>query len=216
MEQRLKVSLLFFIVVLAILVYSNPINGFNLDLNNYTVFSGPEDSYFGFSVDFYQSSSKRISVVVGAPRANTSQPGISRGGSVFMCPWTSSGESCQTLNFDQKGDENIKLGKMLLMAHKSNQWLGASVRTYKNYILACAPMFHWNVLTDKEEAMNTPVGNCQLLDTQTGEVANYAPCRELHVEAIYSSGYPDRRYCEAGFTTDITEVTCFSFNDSGV
>ncbi|KTG38193.1 hypothetical protein cypCar_00012152 [Cyprinus carpio] len=135
MEQRLKVSLRFFIVFLSILIYSNHISGFNLDLNSYTVFSGPEDSYFGFSVDFYQSSSKSISVVVGAPRANTSQPGVSRGGSVFMCPWTSSGESCQTLNFDQKGDENITFIEMLLMAHKSNQWLGASVRTYKNYIL---------------------------------------------------------------------------------
>uniref|UniRef100_A0A673HAV4 Integrin alpha-8-like n=1 Tax=Sinocyclocheilus rhinocerous TaxID=307959 RepID=A0A673HAV4_9TELE len=123
-SRRLKVSLWFFIVFLSILIYSNHISGFNLDLNNYTVFSGPEDSYFGFSVDFYQSSSK--SVVVGAPRANTSQPGVSRGGSVFMCPWTSSGESC---------DENITFVKMLLMAHKSNQWLGASVRTYKNYIL---------------------------------------------------------------------------------
>uniref|UniRef100_A0A673HCI3 Integrin alpha-8-like n=1 Tax=Sinocyclocheilus rhinocerous TaxID=307959 RepID=A0A673HCI3_9TELE len=198
----------FFIVFLSILIYSNHISGFNLDLNNYTVFSGPEDSYFGFSVDFYQSSSKSVSVVVGAPRANTSQPGVSRGGSVFMCPWTSSGESCQTLNFDQKGDENITFVKMLLMAHKSNQWLGASVRTYKNYILACAPMFHWNVLMEKEEAMNTPVGNCQLLDMQTGEVANFAPCRELYVEGIYASGYPDRRYCEAGFTTDITERHC--------
>uniref|UniRef100_A0A672MWZ8 Integrin alpha-8-like n=1 Tax=Sinocyclocheilus grahami TaxID=75366 RepID=A0A672MWZ8_SINGR len=216
MEQRLKVSLWFFIVFLSILIYSNHISGFNLDLNKYTVFSGPEDSYFGFSVDFYQSSSKSISVVVGAPRANTSQPGVSRGGYVFMCPWTSSGESCQTLNFDQKGDENITLVKMLLMAHKSNQWLGASVRTYKNYILACAPMFHWNVLMEKEEAMNTPVGNCKLLDMQTGEVANYAPCRELYVEGIYASGYPDRRYCEAGFTTDITEVPCFSFNDSQI
>uniref|UniRef100_A0A671LTC5 Integrin alpha-8-like n=1 Tax=Sinocyclocheilus anshuiensis TaxID=1608454 RepID=A0A671LTC5_9TELE len=217
MEQRLKVSLWFFFnVFLSILIYSNHISGFNLDLNNYTVFSGPEDSYFGFSVDFYQSSSKSTSVVVGAPRANTSQPGVSRGGSVFMCPWASSGESCQTLNFDQKGDENITLVQMLLMAHKSNQWLGASVRTYKNYILACAPMFHWNVLMEKEEAMNTPVGNCKLLDMQTGEVANYAPCRELYVEGIYASGYPDRRYCEAGFTTDITEVPCFSFNDSQI
>uniref|UniRef100_A0A673HLE8 Uncharacterized protein n=1 Tax=Sinocyclocheilus rhinocerous TaxID=307959 RepID=A0A673HLE8_9TELE len=59
MEQRLKVSLLFFTLILSILIYSNHISGFNLDLNNYTVFSGPEDSYFGFSVDFYQSSSKR-------------------------------------------------------------------------------------------------------------------------------------------------------------
>ncbi|ROL27911.1 Integrin alpha-IIb [Anabarilius grahami] len=135
MEKRLEVSLLFFTGYLSIFIYPNHISGFNLDLNKYTVFSGPEDSYFGFSVDFYQSSSKSISVVVGAPRANTSQPGISHGGSVFICPWTSSGESCQTLNFDQKGDENITFGNMLLMAHKSNQWLGASVRAYNNYIL---------------------------------------------------------------------------------
>uniref|UniRef100_A0A671MNR0 Uncharacterized protein n=1 Tax=Sinocyclocheilus anshuiensis TaxID=1608454 RepID=A0A671MNR0_9TELE len=67
-----------------------------MDLNNYTVFSGPEDSYFGFS--WWCPL-----VVVGAPTANTSQSGVSRGGSVFMCPWTSSEESCQTLNFDQKG-----------------------------------------------------------------------------------------------------------------
>ncbi len=53
---------------------------------------------------------------------------------------------------------------------------------------ACAPMFHWNVLTEKDEAMNTPVGNCQLLDMQTKEVANYAPCRELYVESIYTRG----------------------------
>ncbi len=64
MEQMLKVSLLFFIVFLSILIYSIPISGFNLDLKNYTVFSGPEDSYFGFSVDFYQSSSKGWVVVV--------------------------------------------------------------------------------------------------------------------------------------------------------
>jgi len=49
-------------------------------------------------------------------------------------------------------------------------------------------MFHWNVLLEKEEAMNTPVGNCQLLNMQTGELANYAPCREEYVEAIYTRG----------------------------
>ncbi|NP_001003857.1 integrin alpha-IIb precursor [Danio rerio] len=201
MDKKLEFSLLF----LSILIFTNHIRGFNLDLNQYTVFSGPEDSYFGFSVDFYQSSSKSVSVVVGAPRANTNQSGVSHGGSVFMCPWATRGQSCQTLNFDQKGDENITFGNMLLMAHKSNQWLGASVRTYNNYILACAPLFHWNVLVDQEEAMNTPVGNCQLLNMKTGELANYAPCREEYVYAIYTRGYPDRRYCEAGFTTDITK-----------
>ncbi|TRY96488.1 hypothetical protein DNTS_031539, partial [Danionella cerebrum] len=191
------------LLVWTIIIRTALIRGFNLNLNQPTVFSGPEDSYFGFSVDFYQSGSK--SVVIGAPRANTRQPGVSRGGSVFICPWTVAGEGCQPLHFDDKGDENITLGKMLLLGHKSNQWHGASVRTHNNYILACAPLFHWNVLVDEEEAMNTPVGNCQLLNMQTGELAHYAPCREEYVEAIYRRGYPDRRYCEAGFTTDISK-----------
>lgn len=59
-------------------------------------------------------------------------------------------------------------------------------------------MFHWNVLLEKEEAMNTPVGNCQLLNMQTGELANYAPCREEFVEAIYT------RECK---TLNFTAVT---------
>nr|XP_055050439.1 integrin alpha-IIb [Misgurnus anguillicaudatus] len=204
MEERFKVSLLIYTVLLSLLIYPHHIDGFNLDLKNYTVYSGPEDSYFGFSVDFYQSGSESKSVVVGAPRANTSQPGVSHGGSVFLCPWTSTGESCQILKFDQKGDENFTRENKVLMAHKSNQWMGASVRTYNNYILACAPMFHWNVLMGKEEAMNTPVGNCKVLNTQTEDVVNYSPCREQHVDAIYK-GYPDRRYCEAGFDADITK-----------
>lgn len=52
-------------------------------------------------------------------------------------------------------------------------------------------MFHWNVLMEKEEAMNTPVGNCQLMNMQTGQVVNYAPCRELHVDAVYARGCED-------------------------
>lgn len=50
---------------------------------------------------------------------------------------------------------------------------------------ACAPLFHWNVVQDDDEAMNTPVGNCQLLNMLNGEIANYAPCRGYYVEDTY-------------------------------
>lgn len=42
----------------------------------------------------------RVSVVVGAPRDDV---GPSRGGSVFLCPWKSTGHACQKLNFNQSG-----------------------------------------------------------------------------------------------------------------
>ncbi|XP_060757881.1 integrin alpha-IIb isoform X2 [Neoarius graeffei] len=179
-------------------------SSFNLDLTNYTEFSGPEGSYFGFSVDFFQARSQQVSVVVGAPRDDV---GPSRGGSVFLCPWNSTERACQKLNFDQSGDVNMTLLGRFLVSHKSNQWLGATVRTYNNFVLACAPLFHWNVIDNNDEAMNTPVGNCQLLNVRTGEIANYAPCRRYDLEATYQarSGYQDRRYCEAGFSSDISE-----------
>ncbi|XP_030649835.1 integrin alpha-IIb [Chanos chanos] len=181
-----------------------PVYSINLDLTNYTELWGPEDSYFGFSVDFIEQRDKTVSIVVGAPRANTPQPGVTAGGSVFLCPWSSSGETCQSLGFDQRGDENFTFANFVLKAHKSKQWFGSSVRVKDHYILACAPLFHWNVYRDGDEAMNTPVGNCQVLNILSGEVANYAPCRALQVEKDYKY-YADRRYCEAGFSSDITK-----------
>ncbi|XP_058231875.1 integrin alpha-IIb isoform X1 [Hemibagrus wyckioides] len=176
---------------------------FNLDLDNYTELSGPDGSYFGFSVDFIQTRSQ--GVIVGAPRHDV---GPSRGGSVFLCPWNSSKRvECQKMNFDQTDDVNITYLNIYFVSHKSNQWFGAMVRAYNDFVLACAPLFHWNVYMDNDEAMNTPVGNCQLLNMLTGEIANYAPCRGTEVENIYNArkNFNDRRYCEAGFSSDITE-----------
>ncbi|XP_036446093.1 integrin alpha-IIb [Colossoma macropomum] len=199
-----KKNLFLFILGLTASILPHQSSSFNLDLNNYSEQSGPEGSYFGFSVDFLQANSKEVSVVVGAPRDNV---GSSQGGSVFNCPWTSTKGPCQRLAFDQTGDENILFNDIHLMAHKSNQWLGATVRVYNSSILACAPLFHWNVVQGTEEAMNTPVGNCQLLDTVTGNLANYAPCRGIAVEETYTKarGFQDRRYCEAGFSSDFTK-----------
>ncbi|KAM9457395.1 integrin alpha-IIb [Clarias gariepinus] len=201
--ERLK-NLFVFAIFLTASVFLHQGCSFNLDLTNYVELSGPEGSYFGFSVDFLQAQNQNVSVIVGAPRDDV---GTERGGSVFSCPWDSTKRACQKLKFDETGDVNITLDIMILKAHKSNQWLGATVRTYDSYVLACAPLFHWNVIQDKDEAMNTPVGNCQLLDMLTGNIANYAPCRGFEVEHNYQSkrGVQDRRYCEAGFSSDITK-----------
>ncbi|XP_062342010.1 integrin alpha-IIb [Osmerus eperlanus] len=172
-----------------------------------SLFSGPEGSYFSFSADFYQLPNTTLGVVVGAPRANSSQPGVIEGGAVFFCPWSSSGGACDVLNFDLKGDETFRTPNLQQKTSKSHQWLGASVRSLQDHILACAPLFHWNVKTERGESENTPVGTCLLLNVQTGQSLHYSPCRDNLVEADYKARkyINDRRYCEAGFSSDVTK-----------
>ncbi|XP_020341906.1 integrin alpha-IIb [Oncorhynchus kisutch] len=181
----------------------------NLNLVNFTEFSGPEGSFFGFSADFYQFSNKTISVVVGAPRANTSQPRVTEAGAVYLCPWAQTGGACTTMTFDTKGDEVYPHQNLVISSSKSHQWFGATVRSSGNYIVACAPLFHWNVIDvgEREEAQNTPVGTCLVLNTLTGETVNFSPCRDVMTEKNYKAlkYTTDRRYCEVGFSSDITK-----------
>ncbi|KAM6957804.1 integrin alpha-IIb [Aplochiton taeniatus] len=146
-------------------------------------------------------------IVIGAPKANTSQPGVREGGGVYLCPWSPGGGTCDVIDFDLKGDETYTGSVLHFQSFKSNQWFGASVRSAQGHILACAPLFHWNVMKEKAESQNTPVGNCFLLDQITGDSTPFSPCRDILVEADYKalSYINDRRYCEAGFSSDITK-----------
>uniref|UniRef100_A0A8D2HHW4 Integrin subunit alpha V n=1 Tax=Urocitellus parryii TaxID=9999 RepID=A0A8D2HHW4_UROPR len=131
---------------------------FNLDVDSPAEYSGPEGSYFGFAVDFFVPSASSMFLLVGAPKANTTQPGIVEGGQVLKCDWSSS-RRCQPIEFDAT-------------EFKSRQWFGASVRSKQDKILACAPLYHWRTELKQERE---PVGTCFLQDgTKTVE---YAPCR---------------------------------------
>lgn len=46
----------------------------------------------------------RISVLVGAPKANTSQPGIVEAGAVYYCPWPGHPDSCRQIPFDNSSE----------------------------------------------------------------------------------------------------------------
>ncbi|MEQ2158900.1 hypothetical protein GOODEAATRI_016963, partial [Goodea atripinnis] len=41
-------------------------------------------------------------IVIGAPKANTSQPGVTEGGAVFLCTWSPRG-ACDIIDFDLTG-----------------------------------------------------------------------------------------------------------------
>ncbi|KAF1383041.1 hypothetical protein PFLUV_G00150150 [Perca fluviatilis] len=163
---------------------------FNLDAEKPSVFSGPERSYFGFSVDFFKTSNNLNSdVLVGAPRANASSTGsVVERGAVYSCPWKSS-SACQLLQFDTSDDR--KNGQGAQMEFKSKQWFGASVRSDGEHILACAPLYQWSTFGVSERE---PVGTCYLKKGAT--VVEYSPCRS-------SANSPEGQgFCQAGFSVD--------------
>uniref|UniRef100_A0A665WJQ6 Integrin, alpha 2b n=1 Tax=Echeneis naucrates TaxID=173247 RepID=A0A665WJQ6_ECHNA len=116
----------------------------------------------------------RSFVVIGAPKANSTQSGVMGGGGVFLCPLSDGDQSCDIINFDLKG----KFLTFNQAKVHSDTWTVLSSQ-------ACAPLFHWNVQRDGAESGATPVGNCFLLDHRTGNSSIFSPCRGTMVEDDY-------------------------------
>uniref|UniRef100_A0A4W6DRW8 Integrin subunit alpha 8 n=1 Tax=Lates calcarifer TaxID=8187 RepID=A0A4W6DRW8_LATCA len=173
---------------------------FNFYAEHPTVYRGPDGSYFGYSVDFYQATtdSNSISVLVGAPKANTSQPGIVEAGAVYYCPWPGLPDSCRQIPFDNSNNRMMKVnGTREPVEFKSHQWFGASVRTHRGKVVACAPLYHWR--TVKLSGEKEPVGTCYVAVQNFSAYAEYSPCRT-------SDPDPEGQgFCQAGFSVDFTK-----------
>ncbi|XP_074413589.1 integrin alpha-IIb isoform X3 [Zonotrichia albicollis] len=168
-----------------------------------TIYEGPPGSYFGFALDFHRSEG-RPSVAVGAPRANTSQPGVAQPGAVFLCSWPPGRTPCHPLPMDTAGDESESQGTLELRTYKSHQWLGASVTSWHGNLVVCAPLQHWNALEGQQEAFRTPTGTCFVRSPERS--VWYSPCRDRTMASTYrQTGYAhDKRYCEIGFSAAAT------------
>uniref|UniRef100_A0A452QNP7 Integrin subunit alpha 2b n=1 Tax=Ursus americanus TaxID=9643 RepID=A0A452QNP7_URSAM len=177
----------------------------NLDPVQLTLYTGPNGSHFGFALDFYKDNHGRVAIVVGAPR--TLGPSQEETGGVFLCPWKAEGSQCTLLPFDLN-DETRHVGSHTFQTFKSRQGLGASVVSWNDNIVACAPWQHWNALEKTEEAEKTPVGGCFVAQLQNGHRAEYSPCRANTMSQVYvKNGFrDDRRYCEAGFSSAVTQA----------
>uniref|UniRef100_A0A8C4MU92 Integrin alpha-V n=1 Tax=Equus asinus asinus TaxID=83772 RepID=A0A8C4MU92_EQUAS len=180
-------------LLLPLLGFLLPLCGaFNLDVDSPAEYSGPEGSYFGFAVDFFVPSASSMFLLVGAPKANTTQPGIVEGGQVLKCDW-SSHRGCQPIEFDATGNRDYAKDDPL--EFKSHQWFGASVRSKQDKILACAPLYHWRTEMKQERE---PVGTCFLQDG--AKTVEYAPCRSKNIDA------DGQGFCQGGFSIDFTKA----------
>ncbi|XP_035170157.1 integrin alpha-5-like [Oxyura jamaicensis] len=63
-----------------------PVAAFNLEASRPVAFRGAPGSLFGFALDFYLPRPRSVSILVGAPKANTSQPNVTQGGGRLPLP----------------------------------------------------------------------------------------------------------------------------------
>ncbi|KAF7484892.1 Hypothetical predicted protein [Marmota monax] len=161
------------------MLWSPASQAFNLDVDKLTVYSGPKGSYFGYAVDFHIPDARTASVLVGAPKANTSQPDIVEGGAVYYCPWPVEGSAqCKQIPFDTTNNRKIRVnGTKEPIEFKSNQWFGATVKAHKGKVVACAPLYHWRTLKPTPE--KDPVGTCYVAIQNFSAYAEYSPCRNM-------------------------------------
>uniref|UniRef100_A0A8C5QUX0 Integrin subunit alpha 8 n=1 Tax=Leptobrachium leishanense TaxID=445787 RepID=A0A8C5QUX0_9ANUR len=183
-------------LLLVALVLCPALLAFNLEVDRVTVYSGPRDSYFGYSVDFYVPDSRTASVLIGAPKANTTQPEIVEGGAVYYCPFPGSeATGCQQIPFDITNNRNMrKNGTKEPIEFKSKQWFGATVRSHKEKIVACAPLYHWR--SAKNDREKDPVGTCYVAIQNFSAYAEYSPCRGHNPDPA------GQGVCQAGFSLD--------------
>ncbi|XP_069571103.1 integrin alpha-5-like [Brachyistius frenatus] len=183
------------LVVRVVVVLIQLCAAFNLDTEKRVVFTGPRGSYFGYSVEFFSNASS-ISILIGAPKANTSQPDITEGGAVYLCPWSQT--NCSIINFDKQGDRYFYINEVNTQVEfKSHQWFGAIVRSHGNSILACAPRYYWR--TEHDTPFADVTGTCYLSVDSLKTFVEYAPCRtERH-------GPAGQGYCQGGFSADFTK-----------
>ncbi|XP_066469779.1 integrin alpha-5 isoform X2 [Tiliqua scincoides] len=172
--------------------------GFNLDAQAPSLLAGPPGSHFGFSVDFYLPEAQSVSVLIGAPKAKTNQPGVTNGGVVYYCPWHLGRIVCTPIEFDSKGSRVEEFnGTQEQLEFKSLQWFGATVRSHGSSILACAPLYSWR--TNKDTPQREAVGSCYLSINNFTKFVEYAPCRS-DLNAPSGQGY-----CQGGFSAEFTK-----------
>lgn len=184
--------------VTVFLLFVSSTIAFNVDLLTSTVHRGPPNSMFGFSVAQYKSD-RQSWLIIGAPKAQTNQPGVVEGGAVYGCV-PDSHSRCILLPFDQTGSEKIdSTERSLLTENKSHQWFGATVQTSgeNGIIAACAPRY---VYYGRNLLNRDPVGVCWTLDSGFSSPKKYSPCRDPN-----SSGPIKQGYCQAGFSAAVTK-----------
>lgn len=176
------------------------VEAFNLDTQSAIVHSGPENSYFGYTVAQHRDRGVHW-LLVGAPKAQTDQPKTKESGAVYRCT-PSNSKTCQQIPFDPNGSSVITLkGEQVQTDDKSHQWFAASLQSANDNgsIVACAPGYVYYSTNLKRR---DPVGTCWISRGSFNGFLEYSPCRLNDQWGHHHLGS-----CQAGFASAITKVS---------
>ena len=176
------------------------VQAFNIDTQSAIVHSGPENSYFGYTVALHRDR-EALWLLAGAPKAQTGQPKTKESGAVYRCA-PSNSKTCQQIPFDPNGSSVITLkGEQVQTDDKSRQWFGASLQSANENgsIVACAPSYVYYSTNLKRR---DPVGTCWISRGSFNGFLEYSPCRLNDQWGHHHLGS-----CQAGFASAITKVS---------
>ncbi|KAL7639215.1 UNVERIFIED_CONTAM: hypothetical protein RMT77_010749 [Armadillidium vulgare] len=169
-------------------------HGFNVDMPSRIVHTSPQPgSWFGYSVAMYKHGNINT-LLVGAPKFNTTQPGVVEGGAVLRCSVESSRRSCEYVPFDNTS--HMRLSHMdYHIDSKNYQFFGATLKSRDGIVVACAPRYVWYT---SSRTRREPVGTCYVAREDLTDFQEFSPCR------TDKWGYHRQGSCQAGFDAALT------------
>ncbi|XP_064825440.1 integrin alpha-4-like isoform X4 [Oncorhynchus masou masou] len=169
-------------------------DSYNLDIPHAIPLSGPNGTFFGYSVLLHKHQ-QQTWVIVGAPVANSRfNQAVRNPGAIYKCKIT-----------DKMDCEQIQLGVMLDMpcgrhcsAEVENQWLGVSIsrRQQDGLVLACGHRWKNVYFTKKEDLNKLPHGVCYKLESDLNQSSPLIPCYRDH-ENNFGNDFAS---CQAGIS----------------
>ncbi|XP_071965913.1 integrin alpha-8-like isoform X2 [Antedon mediterranea] len=170
---------------------------FNLDTATPVIHSGPNNSHFGFSLSGYRGLNTNW-LIIGAPKAETSQPEITEGGYVYKCS-PSQSNNCTKLIFDKDNNGNEQGNTyrqhprsdsdQYQFDDKSYQMFGATIKSSRDKggpVLACAPRYVWYDLQPTNQYI---IGKCFAALDDLETVKSYTPLYSTDVNKKKNTGY---------------------------
>lgn len=182
------------------------VRAFNLEPRLPLLKLGTKGSYFGYSVSEHQTveSGTVIDnlVLVGAPRAQTSQPGTNKSGAVYRCPISTRYDDCTQLNVET---ETSPPDKDVL---KDDQWLGVTVQSQRpgGFVLVCAHRY-----VNKGPTYRWGRGICYSLSQFLDRHRAWEPCENRPVQKAHEQF----GFCQAGTSGVISEESTLVLGSPG-
>eukprot|EP00794_Sanderia_malayensis_P003301 gene3301-3784_t len=173
--------------------------------------SGRTGYYFGYSVALHKSENRRW-LIVGAPLSDAK---ATRHGAVYMCDLTLKTRNCKILReFDS--DRSSILSRLQHSRpglnsqnfdYAAGQWLGATVRSSRSHVMACAPRFAWSGENgDKSRRLKRyiPAGKCEVVDfSNVSKPWVWKPCSSYIFQQKIAQTRNNNRstigFCSLGF-----------------